>query len=429
MHSQEKLFVGIDIGTSSVRCCAIDVNKSIIANSKTSLPPPQNPAPGHYEQEAGLWWQAVESALVQLLEKIDRKQVASIAIDGTSSTVLLVDQNNTPKTIALMYNDARSQAILDIVKAHVPADNITASASSSLSKALWLSRQLPDSNAENTFVTHQADWIAAKFLGKAGISDPNNCLKLGYDSCNNQWPEWISFLAVSLPVVTATGCSFGLIHSDMASHFGLSGHVKIIAGTTDSTASSLATGITTAGQAVTTIGSTLTMKIVTDKAITSTKDGIYSHKLPNGLWLAGGASNSGGKVLLKHFDTDTIERLSRQIDTSVNTGLDFYPLTEPGERFPFNDPSMQPRLQPRPQSDIEFLQGIFEGFAKIEKLAYEKLTALGACKPSLVITAGGQAASNESLSAIRQNILGLTVQKAHQTEASYGVALIAGNFI
>lgn len=40
-----------------------------------------------------------------------------------------------------------------------------------------------------------------------------------------------------------------------------------------------------------------------------------------------------------------------------NRRLDYYPLTKPGERFPVNDPAMQPRLTPRPEDDARFLQG------------------------------------------------------------------------
>ncbi len=39
------------------------------------------------------------------------------------------------------------------------------------------------------------------------------------------------------------------------------------------------------------------------------------------------------------------------------TGLDFYPLASPGERFPVNDPGLAPRLEPRPEDDALFLQG------------------------------------------------------------------------
>ena len=44
----------------------------------------------------------------------------------------------------------------------------------------------------------------------------------------------------------------------------------------------------------------------------------------------------------------------------------YYPLTKAGERFPRYDPVQQPCLQPRPEDDAVFLQGMLEGMANIE---------------------------------------------------------------
>jgi len=71
----------------------------------------------------------------------------------------------------------------------------------------------------------------------------------------------------------------------------------------------------------------------------------------------GGASNTGGAVLRKFFTNEQLLQLSAQIDPSQASGLDYYPLTKAGERFPVNDPLLQPRLEPRPSDDAVFLQG------------------------------------------------------------------------
>ncbi|TIT30106.1 MAG: carbohydrate kinase, partial [Mesorhizobium sp.] len=66
--------------------------------------------------------------------------------------------------------------------------------------------------------------------------------------------------------------------------------------------------------------------------------GIYSHRLGD-TWLAGRASNSGGKVLAQHFPLARIIELSAMIDPTTETGLDYYPLGTAGERFPIADPA------------------------------------------------------------------------------------------
>ena len=79
------------------------------------------------------------------------------------------------------------------------------------------------------------------------------------------------------------------------------------------------------------------------------------------MWLAGGASNSGGAALLAHFPPDEIEALTPLIDPEADTGLDYYPLIGKGERFPIADPGFEPRMRPRPESREKFLQAILEG--------------------------------------------------------------------
>ena len=85
---------------------------------------------------------------------------------------------------------------------------------------------------------------------------------------------------------------------------------------------------------------------------------------------AGGASNTGGAVLKQYFSNAQLAELSESIDAATPSSLDYYPLTSPGERFPINDPDMQPRLTPRPADDAEFLHGLLEGVASVEAQAY-----------------------------------------------------------
>ena len=44
-----------------------------------------------------------------------------------------------------------------------------------------------------------------------------------------------------------------------------------------------------------------------------------------------------------------------------------------GDRFPINDPYLEPRLAPRPDDPIEFLHGLLESMARIEAQGYKLL--------------------------------------------------------
>ena len=106
------------------------------------------------------------------------------------------------------------------------------------------------------------------------------------------------------------------------------------------------------------------------------------------------------------------------------TGLSYYPLLRPGERFPINDPKLPPRLEPRPKDDTTFLQAILEGVAEVEALAYRKLAELGAPPLRSVRTVGGGAA-NSAWTKIRERKLRAPFKRAQSQEACAGVARLA----
>ena len=116
--------------------------------------------------------------------------------------------------------------------------------------------------------------------------------------------------------------------------------------------------------------------------------------------------------------------MSDRIDPAKPSGLDYYPLVEPGERFPVNDPELKPRLDPRPEDDSVFLHGLLEGIARIEARCYETIATAGGGRPTRIFTAGG-GAQNAVWTAIRARHLGLTPEAAAQTEAAIGVARVA----
>lgn len=93
---------------------------------------------------------------------------------------------------------------------------------------------------------------------------------------------------------------------------------------------------------VTSLGSTLAIKLLSNARVDDARFGVYSHRLDD-MWLVGGASNTGGAVLRQLFTDDQLVALSHEIDPSVPSLLDYYPLPKRGERFPVSDPNMMPR--------------------------------------------------------------------------------------
>lgn len=422
MPSAHACFVGIDFGTSGCRAIAIDEAARIVAQARTALPPSTRPQAGFSEQDPADWWDAFARTMADLLLQ-EPGDIRAISVDGTSSTLLLADTSGRPLTRALMYDDRRATEAAGRIDRHAPADSPARGPGSALAKMLYLLEQVGDSAA---FVLHQADWINGHLLQRFGEADESNVLKLGYDPVARRWPPWIGALGVSpalLPRVVPVGTLLGRIAPEIAQRLGLPAHTELVAGTTDSNAATLAAGSGAIGDAVTSLGSTLVLKVWSDQPVASARYGVYSHRIGE-RWLVGGASNSGGAVLRQYFDDSTLRELSRGIDPTSPSGLDYYPLPTTGERFPLSDPSLRPRLTPRPQDDALFLQGLLEGIAQIEADGYARLAELGAPFPTRVLTSGG-GATNAAWREIRHRKLGIPVVTARHTAAAYGVALLA----
>ncbi|EKQ69123.1 pentulose/hexulose kinase [Leptolyngbyaceae cyanobacterium JSC-12] len=417
-------YLGIDFGTSGARAIAIDDNEQIVAEVSDRF---GDCAP---EQWANCW-KAMLFGLIRHIPVVIRTQIRAIAINGTSSTVLLCDQTGTLLDAPIFYNDARGADLVATLQTlfaqdeyhQAPCQANVVNATSSLVKLLWWQQQSFFAQAQ--YFMHQADWLAFLLHGQLGISDYHNALKLGYDVAQLRYPDWLEALGVMrlLPKVLPPGSTVAPIQPAIARELGLPSTCMIHAGTTDSIAAFLASKASVPGEAVTSLGSTLVLKLLSTAPVENAAYGIYSHRLGD-LWLVGGASNTGGAVLQQFFSPSELIQLSTQIPVEEESVLNYYPLTKPGERFPINDPNLAPRFDPKPDDPVAFLHGLLESMARIEAQGYRLLQQFGATPLTRVYTAGG-GASNPAWTAIRARQLQVPVVASLQTEAAYGTALLA----
>jgi sugar (pentulose or hexulose) kinase len=408
--------LGVDIGTSGVRIAAVDSSKGLRAMATAPMRAPIA-AEGRIRQDPAVWWQAMLAAFAGL--NLEGLAVRAIAVDGTSGTILAVDDDGAPLGLASMYNDPCGKAELARISAVAPRETAALGGTSPLARAMEIA-------GGASRILHQADWMMGRLTGRYDVTDENNALKSGYDPVSRQWPDWMrqaGFDPGLFPRVVPAGTGIGTIARHVAHQLGLPEDVAVVAGTTDGCAAFLASGASEPGDGVTSLGTTLTLKLLTLQPVFAPDFGIYSHRI-GGQWLAGGASNSGGAVLAKYFTAEDLARLTPLLDPTRPTGHDYYPLAKPGERFPVNDPDLPPRLEPRPADDRLFLQAMLEGMARIEADAYAKLEALGASPLASIRTVGGGAA-NAAWTAIRLKALGVPARPSLSEHAAVGAALLA----
>ncbi len=404
--------VGIDLGTSGARAAALSANGDVVGFAASPFADPAE------SRSPAAWWTRVRECLAALGDATSLAQVEGLAIDGTSGTVLSVDAKGQPLGGVLMYNDpCPDAALVERIATLSPADSPARGANSALARAIHLLRASPEA-----MILHQADWIARQLGLTVSITDENNALKTGYDLATERWPDWIVEAGMPierLPQVRRAGEPVGVV-GPSAMALGLSPGCRVHAGTTDGCASFLATGASQIGDGVTALGSTMVLKLASSHPVNAADYGIYAHRVLD-FWLVGGASNSGGAVIRALLGDDRLEDLTARLNPDQPTGLDYYPLLKPGERFPINDPAYPPRLSPRPADDAVFFQGLLEGMTAIERQGFERLRTLGAPPLRSVRTVGG-GARNPAWTAMRRSALGVDFLPARSVEAAVGAA-------
>ena len=443
------LALGVDLGSSGLRIAVCDASGELLAELASDYP-------GAFEDPES-WRRGLLTLVGQLPKQLSRR-VGSIALAGTSGTLMLCrpDGGLAPGELGLAlpyYLACIEQAdVLAAILAPLPsalpsaahpaaadsepvfsaasdpaAGDPAASASGSLARALRLLAAAKAAGIGGPWLLrHQADWLLGWLLGDWRWGEEGNNLRLGWRLEGQCWGGSIARQPwqAALPQIVASGRRLGPLAPAAALALGLPESCQVVAGSTDANAAVLAAN-PQAGDGITLLGTTLVLKQFCDKPIQA--PGVSCHRVA-GRWLVGGASNAGAGILRRFFSDDQLIELSRQINPAQPSGLSLRPSAVIGERFPIDDPQLQPILEPRPVSDALYLQALLEGLAEIERAGWQRLAQLGAPPLQRVISLGG-GARNPQWRAMRQRLLGVPVLNRPQLSAAMGMARLASTVL
>ncbi|WP_307840144.1 FGGY family carbohydrate kinase [Streptomyces sp. G44] len=427
----DAVWLGLDLGTQSARCVAVDSTGEVLAAAS-------RPLTGHregnrHEQDPEQWWNALAAACREALSGIDTDRIRGLAIDGTSGTILLTDASGTPLTPGLMYDDGRAaeQAVrVDEAGADLwhTLGYRSMQPSWALPKLLWLLDHEPAATVPGTRLLHQPDLITWRLAGHQVPSDTSHALKTGYHLTEERWPQReLAELSVPqglLPEVVRPTSVLGAVCADAADVTGIPEGTAIVAGMTDGCAAQIGAGALTPGAWNSVLGTTLVFKGVSSHLVRDPGGVVYCHRGPGDSWLPGGASSSGAGVLAREFpdaDLDELTALAGESDTDAVA----YPLVSTGgERFPFRAPHARPFLLGEPAGEAERFHAHLLGVACLERLCFDYLDLIGApVDGPLTLTGGG--ARNRYWNRLRAEVLGRPVRVPEQAEGAIGMAVLA----
>lgn len=426
------VWVGIDLGTQSVRALAITRTGATAGSGSRKLSSHRDGV--RHEQDPEHWWDAVTGACADALRGIPASAVRGVAVDATSGTILLTDTSGRPLTPGLMYDDGRAAA--EAVTVNAKGAPVWAELgyqrmqpSWALPKLLWLLSHAGH-QAADVRLAHQSDFITRRLTGHDVPTDLSNALKTGAHLIREQWPaglmDALGIPLSVLPELVRSGARIGTVGAAAAEATGLPAGTPVIAGATDGCAAQLGSGALTPGSWNSVLGTTLVLKGVTRTLIQDPLGVVYSHKAPDGHWLPGGASSTGARVISRDFAARDLTELEREAAAYEPAGVLAYPLASRGERFPFLAPEAEGFLLGHPDSDGERYAATLQGVALIERLCFDFLDYLGAPADGNLVLTGG-ATRSEYWCQLRADVLNRPVILPRNAEPALGMALLAAS--
>ncbi|MGW1279956.1 FGGY-family carbohydrate kinase [Streptomyces tsukubensis] len=430
--SSSPVVIGVDVATAAVRALCVDGRGRVHGEAREPLPPPVRGPGGTSEQDARAWWPAVEAALRRITHGLPAhgREVAAVAVSATSGTIVPAGPGGRLLGPALMYDDRRAAdtnaEAQRLGAARWDALGLTVGPTAALGRAVGC---LHTHGPALHQVLHTPEVIGRALTGGPVPADWSHALKTGYDPSSGQWADEVfaalGFPVALLPEVGAPGTEAGTVGRTAAEATGLPVGCSVRLGMTDGCAGQLATGAVEPGQFVGVLGTTYVLKGVSTALVRDPAGALYSHRHPDGWWLPGGASNTGGEAI-DPLSAPRIAALDRAARKRGPASYVRYPLRREGERFPFVAPAARGFALGTPEDGADAHRAALEGVAFLERLAVDRVRDLGVPVSGPLFAAGGGSRS-PVWNAIRATVLDRPVRVAERAETAFGAALLAAS--
>ena len=118
------LYIGIDLGTSSVKLLLTD-EKGDIKKSVSKDYPLMFPHPGWSEQDPDEWFDKTMDALKEILEGINKDEVKGISFGGQMHGLVALDENDSVIRPAILWNDNRTTEEVEYLNEKIGKDKLS----------------------------------------------------------------------------------------------------------------------------------------------------------------------------------------------------------------------------------------------------------------------------------------------------------------
>ncbi len=433
------MFIGIDLGTSSVKSVLLDDKNRIVATASAPLEV-RRPAPGHSEQDAESWWQATLHTIDDLARQAPKavSAVAGIGLSGQMHGATLLDAAGQVLRPCILWNDVRAAAECRELEQRLPEiGRITGNPAMpgfTAPKLLWVRKHEPAIFARVAKVLLPKAYLRYRLSGDfyEDMSDASGTLWL--DVGARRWSD--AALAATgmsrdqMPALVEGSRPAGTLRAELAQRWGMTKPPVIAGGAGDNAAGAVALGAIKPGDAFVSLGTSGVLWATTAGFAPNPQAAVHAfcHCVPDtwhqmGVILSAASCLSWLSGLVGASEADLLRE--RGEDLGRPGSLLFLPYLS-GERTPHNDADIRGAFAGLShQTDRRDLtQAVMEGVAFALRDCLDALRAAGTDLQAADAIGGG---SRSALwLRIIANVLDLPIHRLADSEVSgaMGAALL-----
>lgn len=455
MSKSTDSFLGIDLGTSSVKVLITSSKGEILSREEVSYPI-DIPAPGQAEQDPDAWWEATVKAVNQATRKDGgaRQQIACIGLTGQMHGTVLLNKHGRSIAPAVIWPDQRSKHQVDEFTASIGSQELIRLTGSSAATGfqattlLWVQQNRAKQWVQVDKILLPKDYLRWRLTGEY-CTDPSDASStLLFNINRRNWSKRILDLVGieqrQLPEVRVSDEIAGRILGKAAAALGVAKNTPVVTGAGDVACGLLGAGVTSDKKLLLTIstGGQITLPLDSPKVDVLGRIHTFCSALnpaggKTGYFQLGAILSAGRSLrwlrdqILSDKQKIPFARLSDWAEKAPagSNGLIFVPYIA-GERSPHMNADARGMLL---GLTIEhrrnhIIRAVMEGVAMACYDAFLVLKELGA-RPEQIIMAGGGARSR-LWRQIVADVFNLPVQSPRVWEqAAFGAAILAGSGI
>ena len=434
------LYIGIDLGTSSVKLLLVDSEGKIL-NTVSREYPLSFPHPGWSEQDPADWLTQTTDGIKELIKDCDKSQIAGIGAGGQMHGLVVLDENDNVIRPAILWNDGRTNKEVDYLNNEIGTDKLAeytaniAFAGFTAPKILWMKNNEPENFAKIKKIMLPKDYINYCLTGVHCTDASDASGMLLFDVKNRCWSKQMldicSVTEDQMPKVFESYQAVGKILPEVAKELGLPEDVVVAAGAGDNAAAAVGTGTVGDGACNISVGTSGTIFISSEKYAENKNNAVHYFDHADGTWHLMGCMLSAASCnkwwvedILKAEDF-AAEQKDITDDKLGRNHVFFLPYLM-GERSPINDTDARGTFigMTMDNTRADMTQAIFEGVAFGIRDSLEVARDMGLDIKKSRICGGG--AKSPLWKKMFANICNLEIECIESEEGpGYGGAMLA----